>query len=85
MESASTNIELEWVEHTNSTWALKNSDNIANRDLVQSMYDILLQNKEVRVIPTTVSSYSDVQVFISLILKIVRYLCLKILRPIHKS
>ncbi|KAG5885881.1 hypothetical protein JTB14_019144 [Gonioctena quinquepunctata] len=62
MENASTNIELEWVEHTNSTWASKNSDNIANRDLVQSMYDILLQNKEVRVIPITLSYYNDVQV-----------------------
>ncbi|CAG9853588.1 unnamed protein product [Phyllotreta striolata] len=61
MESAS-NIELEWVEHTNSTWALKNCDNIANRDLVQSMYDVLLQNKEIRVIPSSVSSYNDVQV-----------------------
>lgn len=62
MENLSTNIELEWVEHTNSTWALKNSDNIANRDLVQSMYDTLLQNKEVRVIPTTFASYNDIQV-----------------------
>ncbi|XP_030752542.1 probable E3 ubiquitin-protein ligase HERC1 [Sitophilus oryzae] len=61
MENPSMNIELEWVEQTNSTWAQKDTDNIANRDLVQSMYDVLLQNKEVRVIPTTLSSYNDVQ------------------------
>ncbi|KAJ8965419.1 hypothetical protein NQ314_004172 [Rhamnusium bicolor] len=62
MESACNNIELEWVEHTNAAWAVKNTDNIANRDLVQSLYEILLQNKEVRVIPTTLASYNDVQV-----------------------
>ncbi|XP_074033510.1 probable E3 ubiquitin-protein ligase HERC1 isoform X2 [Leptinotarsa decemlineata] len=62
MESTGTDIELEWVDHTNSIWALKNCDNIAIRDLVQSMYEVLLQTKEVRLIPTTVSSYNDIQV-----------------------
>lgn len=56
------NIELEWVEHTNSTWANKNSDNIAIRDHVQSMYDILHQNKEIRIVSATLTSYEDVQV-----------------------
>ncbi|XP_050515460.1 probable E3 ubiquitin-protein ligase HERC1 isoform X1 [Diabrotica virgifera virgifera] len=62
MEGAYNNIELGWIDHTNSAWALKNSDNIANRDLVQSMYDVLLQSKEIRIIPSNGSSYSDIQV-----------------------
>ncbi|XP_057655201.1 probable E3 ubiquitin-protein ligase HERC1 isoform X1 [Diorhabda carinulata] len=62
MENFSSNVELEFIYHTNSAWALKNSDNIANRDLVQSMYDVLVQNKEVRIIPSAISLNSDVQV-----------------------
>ncbi|XP_018567016.1 probable E3 ubiquitin-protein ligase HERC1 [Anoplophora glabripennis] len=61
MENIGANIELEWVEHTNSVWAQKNCDGIANRDILQSMYGILLQNKEIRIIPTTLASYNDVQ------------------------
>ncbi|XP_076258464.1 putative E3 ubiquitin-protein ligase HERC1 isoform X2 [Rhynchophorus ferrugineus] len=56
-----TNIVLECVEHANTAWTLKDTDNIVNRDLVESMFDVLLQNKEVRFIPTTLSSYNDVQ------------------------
>lgn len=56
-----TNIVLECVDHTNTAWVQKDTDNIVNRDLVESMFDVLLQNKEVRVIPTTLSSYNDVQ------------------------
>lgn len=62
MESSCTNIELEWVEHTNSTWAMKDCDGIASRDLVQSMYDILIQNKEVRLIPTGPTSHNDAHI-----------------------
>lgn len=61
MENIGGNIELEWVEHTNSVWAQKNCDGIANRDILQSMYGTLLQSKEIRVIPTTLASYNDVQ------------------------
>ncbi|CAH0559022.1 unnamed protein product [Brassicogethes aeneus] len=61
MENSS-NIELDCVDHTNSIWIQKNCDSIANPDQVQSMYDILLQNKEVRVIPTNVASYNDVNI-----------------------
>jgi E3 ubiquitin-protein ligase HERC1 len=62
MENLSANIELEWVDHTNASWSLKDCDSIANRDLVHSMYDLLIQNKEVRLIPTTLSLFNDVQI-----------------------
>ncbi|XP_044259648.1 probable E3 ubiquitin-protein ligase HERC1 isoform X3 [Tribolium madens] len=62
MENLS-NIELEWIDQTNNSWSLKDCDSIANRDLVQSMYDFLIQNKEIRLIPTTLSLFNDVQIF----------------------
>ncbi|CAH1979985.1 unnamed protein product [Acanthoscelides obtectus] len=62
MENTYADVELDFLEPTNTTWSTKSTDNIANRDLVQSMYDVLLQNKEIRVIPTTPASYNDVQV-----------------------
>lgn len=62
MENVAANIELDWVEHTNTHWCGKDCDNIANRDLVHSMYDILLQNKEIRVIPSTMALFNDVQI-----------------------
>lgn len=55
------NIEFEWLNHTNTTWSLKDCDNVANRDLVQSMYDLLIQHKEVRVMSSTPSHVNDVQ------------------------
>lgn len=61
MENIGASIELEWVEHTNNVWAQKNCDDIVNRDIVQSMYGTLLLNKEIRIIPTTLTSYNDVQ------------------------
>lgn len=61
MENLS-NVELELIDHTNSSWCLKDCDTVANRDLVQSMYDCLLQNKEVRLIPTTLPLFNDAQI-----------------------
>ncbi|XP_060527187.1 probable E3 ubiquitin-protein ligase HERC1 [Cylas formicarius] len=61
MESPDSNVELEWSENTNSSWAAKDADSVANRDSVQSMYEALLQNNEVRLIPSTTLSYDDVQ------------------------
>ncbi|KAJ3666590.1 hypothetical protein Zmor_002027 [Zophobas morio] len=62
MDTFSANIELEWIDHTNTSWSIKDCDSISNRDLVQSMYDLLIQNKEVRLIPTTLSLFNDVQI-----------------------
>lgn len=56
MENLHVNIELDWKEHKNGLWSLQDCDSIANRDLVQSIYDILLQNEEVRLVPYTTSS-----------------------------
>ncbi|XP_019763936.2 probable E3 ubiquitin-protein ligase HERC1 isoform X1 [Dendroctonus ponderosae] len=61
MATLTTNVELEWNETTNLTWAQKDTDSIANRDCVQSMYDTLVQNKEVRAIPAVSVSFNDVQ------------------------
>nr|CAH7744986.1 unnamed protein product [Callosobruchus chinensis] len=62
MENLYTDVGLEFSEPANLLWASKTTDNIANRDLVQYMYDVLLQNKEIREIPATPASYNDVQV-----------------------
>lgn len=61
MENSFTNVQVEFVDSTNTTWAQKDTDNIANRDLVQSMFDVLLQNKEILVTPTSLSIFNDVQ------------------------
>jgi len=61
MESSTNNVELEWSDSTNISWAQKDTDCIANRDLVQSMYDVLLQNKEIRAIPSCTGNFNDVQ------------------------
>lgn len=55
-------IELEWLEHTNSLWASKNVDQIANRDFVQFNYDILLENKEIHIEGKPIVTYDDMQV-----------------------
>lgn len=62
MESnISMNIDQEWADHTNSSWASKDCDGLALRDYVQSMYETLLSNKEIRVIPASITCYNDVQ------------------------
>lgn len=61
MNTSTANIELEWVDHTNSSWSTKDCDNLANRDFVQTIYENLLYNKEVRVVPTCTATCSDVQ------------------------
>lgn len=61
MSASLSNIELEWVEHTNSGWSTKDCDNLANRDFVQIVYENLLHNKEVRIAPASTVSYNDVQ------------------------
>ncbi|XP_031334464.1 probable E3 ubiquitin-protein ligase HERC1 isoform X1 [Photinus pyralis] len=55
------NVELEWADHTNSSWSSKDCDSLANRDTTKAMYDNLLYNKEIRVVPPTVLTYNDVQ------------------------
>ncbi|KAL1506224.1 hypothetical protein ABEB36_005622 [Hypothenemus hampei] len=62
MENSTVNVQFEWTDNTNLSWAHKDTDNIANRDLVQSMYDSLVQNKEVHVIPSGSGNFNDVQV-----------------------
>lgn len=57
------NIELESVDITNSSWSSKDCDDLANRDFVRTTYESLLQSREVvRIIPTVVTSYSDVRI-----------------------
>ncbi|KAL3277276.1 hypothetical protein HHI36_012626 [Cryptolaemus montrouzieri] len=61
MEKFYTNFELEWAEHANASWCSKDCDNIASRDSVQLLFDILVQNKEVRLIPKNLTAYNDFQ------------------------
>lgn len=55
------NTELEWVEHTNGLWALKDCNNLVHRDTVQSFYNNLLYNNEIRVVNVAISTTNDVQ------------------------
>ncbi|KAK5649906.1 hypothetical protein RI129_000935 [Pyrocoelia pectoralis] len=57
----SLNIEVEWADHTNSSWSSKDCDSLANRDTTKAMYENLLYNKEIRVVPPTVLTYNDAQ------------------------
>lgn len=61
MEKCYNNFELEWAEHANVSWCLKDCDAIASRDSVQFLFDILVQNKEVRLIPYNSVSCNDFQ------------------------
>ncbi|XP_044756783.1 probable E3 ubiquitin-protein ligase HERC1 [Coccinella septempunctata] len=61
MEKCYTNFELEWAEHANVSWCLKDCDSIASRDSVQFLFDILVQNKEVRLIPNNTNTCNDFQ------------------------
>ncbi|XP_050295909.1 probable E3 ubiquitin-protein ligase HERC1 isoform X2 [Anthonomus grandis grandis] len=62
MESTSMyNIELDWQDSHNSEWAVIDPDSIVNQDTVPSIYNLLIQAKEVRVIPTSPPSLNDVQ------------------------
>ncbi|KRT81777.1 Regulator of chromosome condensation repeat containing protein [Oryctes borbonicus] len=62
MESGvTTNIETEWADHANGFWSSKDCDSVALRDSVQSLFDNLISNKEVRLIPESISTYNDVQ------------------------
>lgn len=55
------NTELEWVEHTNSSWSLKDCNSLVHRDTVQSLYNNLLYNNEIRVVNVSISTTNDVQ------------------------
>ncbi|KAK9884642.1 hypothetical protein WA026_007479 [Henosepilachna vigintioctopunctata] len=61
MDKIYTNFELEWAEHANPSWCLKECDSIANRDSVHLLFDMLIQNKEVRSIPTNLIANNDFQ------------------------
>ena len=45
------NLKLKWQDHLNSVWAAENCDNIATRDGIMLLYDQLVSNKEVIVVP----------------------------------
>lgn len=63
MESGvTTNVETEWADHANVSWSAKDCDSITQRDSVQSLFDGLVTNKEVRLIPESISTYNDVQI-----------------------
>lgn len=53
--------ELEWVEHTNASWSLKDCNHLVHRDTVQSLYNNLLDNNEIRVVNVPISTSNDVQ------------------------
>lgn len=53
--------ELEWLEHTNGSWALKDCNSLVHRDTVQSLYNNLLSNNEIRVVNVSISTTNDVQ------------------------
>lgn len=55
------NTELEWIEHTNGTWSLKDCNQLVHRDTVQSLYNNLLYNNEIRVVNVAISTTNDVQ------------------------
>ncbi|XP_018324237.1 probable E3 ubiquitin-protein ligase HERC1 isoform X2 [Agrilus planipennis] len=54
-------VETDWTDHTNTSWSSKDCDSIASRDLVEYMFDTLLSNKEIRIIPSPILSNNDVQ------------------------
>lgn len=62
MNASIDNIELERVEHTNASWSSKDCDDLANRDFVKTVYESLLQSKEVRIIPTAATSCNDIRI-----------------------
>ncbi|XP_069694063.1 probable E3 ubiquitin-protein ligase HERC1 isoform X1 [Periplaneta americana] len=45
------NLKLKWQDHLNSVWAGENCDYIATRDGVMLLYDHLVANKEVIIVP----------------------------------
>lgn len=47
MVTCPTNVILKWLEHLNSSWALEDSESIATREGASTLYEKLLQNKEV--------------------------------------
>lgn len=53
--------ELEWAEHTNGSWSLKDCNLLVHRDTVQSFYNNLLYNNEIRVVNVSISTSNDVQ------------------------
>lgn len=53
--------ELEWVEHTNGSWSSKDCNQLVHRDSVQSLYNNLLYNNEIRVVNLSISTYNDMQ------------------------
>jgi len=48
---SSSSFKLKWQDHLNNIWAGENCDNIATRDGVVLLYDHLVVNKEVIVVP----------------------------------
>ncbi|XP_017786874.1 PREDICTED: probable E3 ubiquitin-protein ligase HERC1 isoform X2 [Nicrophorus vespilloides] len=53
---------LEWAAHTNNTWSTKDLDSLALRDVVQTLYESLLANKEIKPLPEQVSTYNDIHI-----------------------
>lgn len=53
------NSNQDWPDHTNSFWALKNCDDILQRDYVQNLYETLISNKEITVNQTPIYFSDD--------------------------
>lgn len=56
-----TSTELEFAEHTNGPWSIKDCNPLVHRDFVQSLYNNLVFNNEVRVVNVSVSTCNDAQ------------------------
>ncbi|KAG8223094.1 hypothetical protein J437_LFUL002042, partial [Ladona fulva] len=53
MAVSSQSIKKKWLDHLNGSWACENSDSIATRDGIHLLYERLVANKEVVVLPPT--------------------------------
>ncbi|XP_046401290.1 probable E3 ubiquitin-protein ligase HERC1 isoform X2 [Ischnura elegans] len=53
MNVSSQSIKKKWMDHLNGSWAGENSDSIATRDGTHLLYERLVANKEVVVLPPT--------------------------------
>ncbi|XP_071450243.1 probable E3 ubiquitin-protein ligase HERC1 [Hetaerina americana] len=53
MNVSSQSIKRKWMDHLNGSWAGENSDSIATRDGTHLLYERLVANKEVVILPPT--------------------------------
>lgn len=54
-------VEIHWTDNMNNAWAAEDVDSLANRDDVRTLYNFLLNNNEIRIIPPSVLAYANVR------------------------